>query len=114
MTLFGEYGKINKGKIKIEGKEIKVRNSRDAMHSGIGLVPEDRKTHGLVMLQSILRNISMANLDRFASFLRINDSAELKESMGFAKSLAIKASNLHAKSDSLSGGTQQKVVISKC
>jgi D-xylose transport system ATP-binding protein len=95
------------------GKEITVRSSREAMQHGISLVPEDRKRHGLVLIQSILRNISLANLNRFASFMRIDDMAELKESTDFAKSLAIKASNLHAKADSLSGGNQQKVVISK-
>jgi D-xylose transport system ATP-binding protein len=113
MTLFGEYAKITQGKIKMEGKEIAPRNSREAMQYGISLVPEDRKRHGLVLMQSILRNISLANLDRFAGFMRINDVVELKESMDFAKSLAIKASNLHAKADSLSGGNQQKTVISK-
>jgi D-xylose transport system ATP-binding protein len=113
MTLFGEYAKINSGKIKMAGEEITIHNSREAMLHGISLVPEDRKKHGLVLMQSILRNISLANLDRFASFMRINDVAELKESTDFAKSLAIKASNLHAKTDSLSGGNQQKVVISK-
>jgi D-xylose transport system ATP-binding protein len=66
-----------------------------------------------VLIQSILRNISLANLGRFSSFLRVDDVAELKESTDFAKSLAIKAPNLHAKVDSLSGGNQQKVVISK-
>ncbi len=113
MTLFGEYAKIGRGKIKMEGEEITIRNSRQAMQHGISLVPEDRKLHGLVLIQSILRNISLANLDRFASFMRINDVAELKESMDFAKSLAIKAHNLHARADSLSGGNQQKTVISK-
>jgi D-xylose transport system ATP-binding protein len=113
MTLFGEYAKVSRGKIKMDGKEITIRSSREAMRHGISLVPEDRKRHGLVLIQSILRNISLANLDRFASFMRIDDVAELKESMDFAKSLAIKASNLHAKADSLSGGNQQKVVISK-
>jgi D-xylose transport system ATP-binding protein len=113
MTLFGEYGKITKGKIRLEGKEVMPRSSFDAMQHGISLVPEDRKRHGLVLIQSILRNISLATLDRFSSLFRINDSAELKESMDFAKSLTIKASNLNAKADSLSGGNQQKVVISK-
>jgi D-xylose transport system ATP-binding protein len=65
------------------------------------------------LMQSILRNISLASLDRFAAFMRINDMAELKESTDFAKDLAIKASSLHAQADSLSGGNQQKVVISK-
>jgi D-xylose transport system ATP-binding protein len=113
MTLFGEYAKISRGKIKMEGKEISIRNSREAMKHGISLVPEDRKRHGLVLIQSILRNISLSSLDRFASFMRINDMAELKESTDFAKGLAIKTSNLHAQADSLSGGNQQKVVISK-
>ncbi|MGD0174417.1 MAG: ATP-binding cassette domain-containing protein [Anaerolineales bacterium] len=113
MTLFGEYGKITAGKVKLEGRDITVKSSRDAMRQGISLVPEDRKRHGLVLIQSILRNISLANLDRFASFFRINDSAELRESMDFAKSLSIKAPDLQAPADSLSGGNQQKVVISK-
>jgi D-xylose transport system ATP-binding protein len=113
MTLFGEFGKITAGKVKLEGREIHINNSRDAMLQGISLVPEDRKRHGLVLIQSILRNISLANLDRFSSLFRIDDDAELKESMDFAKSLSIKASNLHAPADSLSGGNQQKVVISK-
>ena len=112
-TLFGEYGKINRGKIKMEGREVTIRSSQEAMRHGISLVPEDRKRHGLVLIQSILRNISLANLGRFSSFFRINDAAELKESMDFAKSLAIKAPNLNAPADSLSGGNQQKVVISK-
>jgi len=113
MTLFGEYGKVSRGKIKMEGREITIGNSREAMRHGISLVPEDRKRHGLVLIQSILRNISLANLDQFSSSFRINDAAELKVSTDFAKSLAIKASNLNAPADSLSGGNQQKVVISK-
>jgi D-xylose transport system ATP-binding protein len=113
MTLFGEYAKVIGGRVKMEGKEITIRSSRDAMLHGISLVPEDRKRHGLVLMQSILRNISLANLDLFAGFMRINDVAELRESTEYAKSLSIKASNLQAKVDSLSGGNQQKVVISK-
>jgi D-xylose transport system ATP-binding protein len=60
-----------------------------------------------------LKNISLANLDQFASWFRIDDAAELAASLRFAKSLAIKAPNLHVPCDSLSGGNQQKVVISK-
>jgi D-xylose transport system ATP-binding protein len=113
MTIFGEYGKITRGKIKLEGREVLFANSHEAMLGGISLVPEDRKRHGLVLIQSILRNISLANLDQFAGFFRINDIAELRESMNFATSLSIKTSSLHAPAYSLSGGNQQKVVISK-
>jgi len=113
MTIFGEYGKITHGKVKMGGHELKINSSRQAMLEGISLVPEDRKRHGLVLIQSVLKNISLANLDQFASWFRIDDNAELNASMQFAKSLAIKAPSLHVPCDSLSGGNQQKVVISK-
>jgi D-xylose transport system ATP-binding protein len=113
MTIFGEYAKITQGSIRLEGHQLHIKNSRSAMRQGIGLVPEDRKRHGLVLMQSILKNISLANLDQFASFLRIDDNAELNASMNYARSLEIKAPSLQAAADSLSGGNQQKVVISK-
>ena len=113
MTIFGEYGRITRGKILIRGQQPKIANSRQAMTNGIGLVPEDRKRHGLVLMQSVLKNISLANLDQFSSWYKIDDDAELNASMQFARSLAIKAPSLHIPCDSLSGGNQQKVVISK-
>lgn len=112
-TIFGEYGKITQGKIRLDGKEIHIHNARDAMKYGISLVPEDRKRQGLVLMQSILKNVSLPNLDRFASFMRIDELAELKAAVAQAKNLAIKASTLQAPCDSLSGGNQQKVVIAK-
>src|SRR5690606_38764431 len=113
MTLFGEYGKITQGTIKLYGRKILIRNSRQAMLHGLSLVPEDRKLHGLILIQSILKNISLPNLEQFASWIRIDDDAELHASMRFAESLSIKTPSLHASVDSLSGGNQQKVVIAK-
>ena len=113
MTLFGEYGEITAGVVKLEGQELQIKSSRDAMTTGISLVPEDRKRHGLVLMQSVLKNISLANLGQFASWMRIDKLAELNASLKFARSLDIKAPSLHVRCDSLSGGNQQKVVISK-
>jgi D-xylose transport system ATP-binding protein len=113
MTIFGEYGRITRGKVLLRGQQLKIANSRQAMMNGIGLVPEDRKRHGLVLIQSVLKNISLANLDQFSSWYKIDNDAELNASMQFARSLAIKAPSLHIPCDSLSGGNQQKVVISK-
>lgn len=113
MTIFGEYGKITDGTIMLDGQQLSIHNSREAMNHGLSLVPEDRKRHGLILIQSILKNISLANLDQFSSKLRIDADAELNASTHFAKSLAIKTPTLQAKVDSLSGGNQQKVVISK-
>jgi len=113
MTIFGEYGKITHGQMRLLGQELHIHNARDAMLEGISLVPEDRKRHGLVLMQSVLRNISLANLDQFATWFRIDENAELHASTAFARDLAIKAPNLNVRCDSLSGGNQQKVVISK-
>jgi D-xylose transport system ATP-binding protein len=113
MTLFGEYGKIVNGKILLNGQEIRPANARQAIDAGLSLVPEDRKGMGLVLIQSILKNISLPNLDQFSGFFRIDADAELKASMAQSKSLTIKAPTLQVAVETLSGGNQQKVVISK-
>ena len=113
MTLFGEYGKIINGKILMNKKEIKPMNAREAINAGLSLVPEDRKGMGLVLIQSVLKNISLPNLDQFSNFFSINADEELMASMQQAKSLTIKAPSLEAYVETLSGGNQQKVVISK-
>ncbi len=113
MTLFGEYGKIVNGRVLLKKKEIKPQSAREAIDAGLSLVPEDRKGMGLVLIQSILNNISLPNLDQFSSFFRIDADAELKASRQQAKSLTIKTPSLEALVETLSGGNQQKVVISK-
>jgi D-xylose transport system ATP-binding protein len=113
MTLFGEYGKVTKGQVRMQGKPIAPKNSRQAISDGLSLVPEDRKKMGLVLIQNIVRNISLPNLDQFSGFFRINANEELKASQQQARSLTIKAPNLFVETNTLSGGNQQKVVISK-
>ncbi|HZU86045.1 MAG TPA: ATP-binding cassette domain-containing protein, partial [Anaerolineaceae bacterium] len=112
-TIFGEYGKITQGQISLLGQNLKIRSASEAMQQGISLVPEDRKRQGLILIQSILKNISLPNLNRFAAFFSINQNAELRASLEQAKSLAIKTNSLQNQCDSLSGGNQQKVVIAK-
>ena len=112
-TIFGEYGKVTGGTLVLDGKLLNVHGARQAMQAGISLVPEDRKGQGLVLMQSILKNISLANLDRFSGFMSIDADAELAAATKQAKAMSIKAPNLQARVDSLSGGNQQKVVIAK-
>jgi D-xylose transport system ATP-binding protein len=113
MTLFGEYGKISNGTIRLGKKLIKPKSARQAIDSGLSLVPEDRKGMGLILIQSVLKNISLPNLNQFANFFRIDKNAEMKASLQQAKSLTIKAPSLEVATETLSGGNQQKVVISK-
>lgn len=112
-TIFGEYGKVINGTIKVQDRELKINSARDAMQNGISLVPEDRKRLGLILIQSILKNISLPNLDRFAGWFRINADEELAAANRQAYNLAIKAPNMEVAAETLSGGNQQKVVIAK-
>jgi len=112
-ALFGAYGKIVSGRVEIKGKVTRIKSIPDAKSRGISLVPEDRKLGGLILEQSILKNISLPNMDKFSGFGYINQNEELQASEKFAKSLSIKTPSLFVPVESLSGGNQQKVVISK-
>jgi D-xylose transport system ATP-binding protein len=113
LTLFGEYATISKGQIRLGNKEIHPKSAREAINAGLSLVPEDRKKMGLVLIQTILKNISLPNLDQFSGFFRIDANEEMQASLQQAKSLTIKAPSLEVLAETLSGGNQQKVVISK-
>jgi D-xylose transport system ATP-binding protein len=112
-TIFGEMGKVTQGQMLLEGKEIKIKSAKDAMEKGISLVPEDRKKQGLVLMQTILNNLSLPNLYSFSKPWRINKNQELKLSLQQVKNLAIKVGSIDNSINSLSGGNQQKVVIGK-
>jgi len=112
-ALFGEFGKIVGGAVVLDDEPVVIRSAREAMRKGISLVPEDRKLLGLVLNQTIVENVALPNMDQFSSFLRIRKLQQLKACLHYADSLRIKAPNLHVVVNSLSGGNQQKVVISK-
>lgn len=112
-SIFGEYGTIVGGQIYMHGKPVTIESARDAMANRISLVPEDRKAQGLIVIQSIVKNVSLPNIDQFAGFGYINRHKEVAESRKYAQSLRIKAPTLETVVNQLSGGNQQKVVISK-
>ena len=112
-SIFGEYGEVLDGEIVINGETITPAHAREAMSLGISLVPEDRKLLGLILEQSIIKNISLPNMDQFSTFGRIDKNKELHQCEKFFRSLSIKAPSIQASVESLSGGNQQKVVISK-
>jgi D-xylose transport system ATP-binding protein len=112
-TLFGEYARVVKGRIELDGEEIQVGSAREAMAHRISLVPEDRKRMGLVLPQTILENMSLPNLNRYSGFMYIDQDAEVAAVTRYSSSLSIKAPSVQVSVESLSGGNQQKVVISK-
>ncbi|KQM82366.1 multiple monosaccharide ABC transporter ATP-binding protein [Agromyces sp. Leaf222] len=114
MSLFGQsYGSRISGKVFLRGKEIKTRTVSEAIDQGIAYATEDRKTYGLNLIEDIKRNISMASLKKLERFGLVHDNEEYKVATEFKQSMNIKAPNVLVKTGKLSGGNQQKVVLSK-
>lgn len=114
MSVFGKaYGRRITGKIIKDGKEVVFHNIRQAINNGVAYVTEDRKTAGLVLIDSIKGNITLADLNKISSNLVINQNREIKVAEEYRKKLNIKSSSILQKAGNLSGGNQQKVVLSK-
>ncbi|MRG61799.1 ATP-binding cassette domain-containing protein [Agromyces sp. CFH 90414] len=114
MSLFGHsYGSRISGKVFLRGKEIRTRTVSEAIENGIAYATEDRKTYGLNLIEDIKRNISMASLKKLENFGLVHDNEEYKVATEFKQSMNIKAPNVLVKTGKLSGGNQQKVVLSK-
>ena len=111
-ALFGA-DPMTSGTIRLEGREVTIRNPRDAIALGIGLVPEDRKHQSLFPGLSVVDNFGMASLDRLADAFGWMRARETTAFDDLAASLGIRLA--HARQDiaTLSGGNQQKVVLAR-
>jgi len=104
---------IDRGKIFVEKKEVKIRSPHDAISAGIGLLPENRRDDGLALDLSVKDNITLANVTRFTRFGWIRKSNESSESEIYRKDLKIKCQQLNQSVKFLSGGNQQKILIAR-
>jgi putative multiple sugar transport system ATP-binding protein len=114
MSVFGRsYGRRISGRVIKDGNEIRLRTVSDAIDNGIAYATEDRKHYGLNLLDDITRNISLAALRKVSRRFLINDHEEAVVAERFRKSMTIKAPSVREGVGKLSGGNQQKVVLSK-
>ena len=112
-AVFGE-DKRDSGKIYLDGKEVTIRSPRDAIHNGIGLLPEDRKTQGVLLDLPIRNNITLGCLKLFkTAFGKISGKKETAYINDMVEQLSIKVGSIENDVSSLSGGNQQKVAIAK-
>lgn len=111
-ALFGA-DRLDSGEIWIEGKPVNLRSPGDAIRLGIGFVPEDRKSQGLFLGQSVRSNTASAALDRFSRYGILDYRAIIRLVDRMVKQLDIRTPNLAQRVRNLSGGNQQKVVISR-
>lgn len=114
MSLFGKtFGSNISGTVIKDGKEIVINNVPDAIKHNIAYVTEDRKSAGLVLIDDIKRNISLANLEKISKNSVLNLNEEIVVAEDFRKKMNIKSSSILQTTGNLSGGNQQKVVLSK-
>ncbi|HEX7556153.1 MAG TPA: sugar ABC transporter ATP-binding protein, partial [Leptolinea sp.] len=114
MSIFGRsYGKHISGKAFRHGKEVDISTIDKAVENGIAYATEDRKAYGLVLIQDIRENITLANLEEVSDGVVINQPKEMSATSGYREKLNIRCSSLAQLALNLSGGNQQKVVLSK-
>jgi ABC-type sugar transport system ATPase subunit len=111
-ALFG-LDRILGGSIELRGRPFQPRSPSDALQSGLGLVPEDRKSQGLMMKMSILENSTFTVLDRLQSVRFVRRGDERREAEQVHRVLRLKAASEDAPVSTLSGGNQQKVLLSR-
>jgi putative multiple sugar transport system ATP-binding protein len=114
MSLFGRaYGQKITGEVKINGKPADLSTIPKAMEAGLAYATEDRKTYGLVLIDHIKHNVTLANLEAVSKRMVIDDFKELGIANKYRKDLGIRCSGVFQTTVNLSGGNQQKVVLSK-
>lgn len=101
------------GEVFLNGKKVQIEDYEDAKRLGISYLPEDRKLHGLVLDMNIVNNITLISLEKYTRFL-IDRKKEISKASEYKEKFDIRCRDLFQEVRYLSGGNQQKVVLSKC
>jgi putative multiple sugar transport system ATP-binding protein len=114
LSLFGNpTGFQVKGDLLINGVRKEFKDPEDAIDAGLAYVTEDRKAKGLILIQDVKQNITLANLQEIASRGVVDNNAEVKVANEYRVNLNVKTPSVEQKVGNLSGGNQQKVSLGK-
>jgi putative multiple sugar transport system ATP-binding protein len=114
LSLFGNPGGYQlSGELFVKGMKKQFSHPQAAIRDGIAYVTEDRKGNGLILIQDVKQNITLANLQEISARFVVNKNAEINIANGYKSSLNIKTPTVEQKVVNLSGGNQQKVSVSK-
>ncbi|CAL9396944.1 Arabinose import ATP-binding protein AraG [Streptomyces sp. enrichment culture] len=111
-TVYGAR-KPTTGQVLVDGRALKPGSVRAAVRAGLGLAPEERKAQGLLMLESVTRNVSVSSMSRFSRAGWIDRGAELGAARAATRELSLRPDNPSAPVRTLSGGNQQKAVLAR-
>ncbi|WP_162606404.1 sugar ABC transporter ATP-binding protein [Jiangella asiatica] len=104
---------VTSGRTIVAGRTVPPNKPRKSIAHGIGLIPEDRKTQGLVLDMSAMKNMTLASIDRFTSFSMLQGRREAAHARRFVEELQIKCSSVDQRVRTMSGGNQQKVLLAR-
>ncbi|MDI3280409.1 MAG: ATP-binding cassette domain-containing protein, partial [Bacillota bacterium] len=110
--LFG-IDRPSAGTVKVKGRPVRINSPREAIECGLALLPEDRRGQGLVVEMAVRENITLPNLRPFSRLGLVSRHREQKAVAEFIQRLQIRTPSSHQFVKYLSGGNQQKVVLSK-
>jgi len=111
--LFG-INKKDSGEIYINGERVEINSPKDAIEQGIALIPEDRKLQGLILRMTVKDNICLPVLEKISRFRFIlNEAKQIQVSESLVQKFSVKTPSVNQIVENLSGGNQQKVVLSK-
>ncbi len=113
ISLFGGYPGQKSGEIVVDGKTVRINDTAEAIHHGLAYVSEDRKRYGLIPDMEIIKNTTLASLNKIKRNHLLDPFIELEKVEELARKVNLKAHSLEANVMQLSGGNQQKVVLSK-
>ena len=115
LSLFGNTPGyiISHGEVYVDGKQMRFKTPKQAIKNGVAYVSEDRKGNGLVLIQDIKYNTTLANLEGLCKGLTVNANEEIKVANYYKDSINIKAPSVDQTVGNLSGGNQQKVQLAK-
>lgn len=113
LALFG-IDPADSGKILLDGQPVEITSPKHAIDLGIAYVPEDRRQHGLILELPIVENISLPMLDKYASSMGlVEETKETRTAEDYRQKFSIRTPSVNLHAGKLSGGNQQKVVLSK-
>jgi ABC-type sugar transport system ATPase subunit len=112
-SIFGAYKGKKQGTVFLDGQEVIIESPADAIKHGIAYVSEDRKKYGLILGMDIIKNSTLVALKKVTNWNMIDHALEVKRAEEITKKMKLKAPSLELKVSQLSGGNQQKVVLSK-
>ncbi len=114
LSIFGNpTGFQTHGDVLIQGEKMSFNHPKEAMKAGIAYVSEDRKKNGLILIQDVKQNITLANLREISKRDVVDDNTEINVANEYKNSLNIKTPSIEQMVVNLSGGNQQKVSVAK-